>query len=80
MKLPPWLQLSNGKARVFVGVLLAGLACFMATRSTADATTTEYVKTLDRGDLAAGSQDLVKELERLAREDPIALLELCARN
>lgn len=71
---------SNSRVRMMVGLLLLGLAGYLATHSDADADTNQYVQTVDRGHLVAESDELLAEMERLAEADHVALLEMCLRN
>jgi hypothetical protein len=63
-----------------VGLLLAGLAGYLATQGDADAVSHQYVRSVDRGHIALESQDMVDELVRLGKTDHVALLEMCLEN
>lgn len=67
---------SNLHIRLMVGLLLAGLAGYLATQGDADAVSNDYVRTLDRRHLALNSPEMVDELVRLAKTDHVALLEM----
>ena len=66
------LHPTNRRVRVFVGLLLAGLFCIQCTQSVSvgGASKLEKTSTATAGD----------KIEKLAREDHIALLEMCLKN
>jgi len=65
------LRPTNRRVRVFVGLLLAGLFCIQCTQSvTVGGSKLEKASTAEAGD----------KLEKLAKEDHIAFLEMCLRN
>lgn len=80
MKYRRILRTSNSRVRMLVGLLLMGLAGYLATQGDADADTNQYVQTVQRGHLVAESEQLLAEMERLAKADHVALLEMCLRN
>jgi len=66
-----WLHPTNRRVRIFVGILLAGLFCIQCTQSV----------TVGGSKLATTTDATATErIEKLAREDHIALLELCLEN
>jgi hypothetical protein len=65
------LHPSNRRVRVFVGLLLAGLFCIQCTQSV-----TAGGSKLEKASTATAAE----KIEKLAREDHIALLEMCLDN
>jgi hypothetical protein len=66
--------------RFALALVLLGAVVFWANRTDADAKTNSYVTTVDKRQLDLNSPEMLEELERLARQDHIALLEMCARH
>lgn len=73
------LRPTNRRIRVVVGLLLAGLFCIQCTQTGA-VRSSKFVTTVNGRTVGSHDDALRKKIDRLAREDHIALLELCVDN
>ena len=79
MSLRKLVRLPNGRARIIVGLLLAGLFCIQCAPTEA-LEQNKYVQVVDGKSVGANAPDVLKDVEKLAREDHIALLEKCLKH
>ncbi len=80
MSLKQLIRPANRKVRVLVGLLLAVLFCIQCTRTDAVKSASRYVTAMSGKEIGETSNEATAELERLAKTDHVALLELCLKH
>jgi len=70
---------TNRRIRLAVGLFLAGLFCVQCTRTEAFRES-EHIVAISGRDFGQNAPELVSKIEKLARNDHIALLEYCLDN
>lgn len=73
------LRPTNRRVRLLVGLFLAGLFCVQCTRTEAFRES-RHILTISAQDFGQSDPEAVSELEKLAKQDHIALLEYCLDN
>lgn len=77
MALNRLLRPTNQKARILVGLLLAGLFCIQCTQPTEAFKESKLVTAVDGKTVGKTASDIQSKIESLARKDHTALLEFC---
>lgn len=72
--------LTNSKIRLLVGLFLAGLFCIQCTTQTQATRQSEMATFISGKMLGKIDPNLIAKVEKLAKSDHIALLELCQEN
>jgi len=73
------LRPTNRRVRLLVGLLLAGLFCAQCTRTEAFRES-RHILAISGQDFGESDPEVISKLEKLAKEDHIALLEYCLAN